>query len=89
MVVDSVRNAQKSLSISEFEQGQRMIAKSMDIKEEVNQSNLIRESKDVQSDERRQLLVEEVKAKQTEVSNIEKGSYDDLYVKSLKNKLSS
>ena len=86
LVVDSVRNAQKALNLSDFDQSQKMIVKSMDIKNEVVKSNVIRENKDIESDEERQLIVEEVKTKQTQASNLDIENYEELYSKSLKNR---
>ena len=82
LVVDSVRNAQKLLSVSDFEQGQRMIEKSMDIKGEVVKSNVIRESKDIESDLRRHEIVAEVKVKNQQATKVEEDSYTELYDKS-------
>ncbi len=84
LVVDSVRNAQKSLSISDFDQSQRMIEKSMNIKQEVVQTNVIREKKDIESDFNRQEVVQEVKVKQEEVTKVEEANYTQLYDKSQK-----
>ncbi|MDD2983347.1 MAG: hypothetical protein PHQ74_08160 [Crocinitomicaceae bacterium] len=82
-VVDSVRNAQKSLTAYDFDRSQEVMVKSMDIKSEVDQANLIRERKDVESDDSRQTVVDKVKLKQTELSAIETKKQTDTYEKSI------